>query len=245
MPLDFNSPSNYTGRMAAADVYDPNEFAESRENYRNNRARAASFEALMRRLEPPDMQRQRARVADIEDTQDDMFDLQYREPARTAIRGRLKRREGDLDAVAEQNRYFEHEPMRRDKAGFARQQGDLDAIAEQSRYFTQEPMRRDKEAASLRALRERYTDPALIKAEADIRREAARQYGGIARDQVLTGDREAGATGRAEMGGRMGPPRGELSMSGPRGVAAYAAAQGISIDEAVDQARQLGYVIVD
>lgn len=238
MPLDtLNSPSNYTGRMAAADRYDPEEFAESRENYRQNRARTASFEALMRRLEPPDMQRQRERVANIEDVNDDMYDLHFREPERTEIRGRLKRRQGDLDAVAEQNRYFE-----------------------------QEPMRRDKEAASMRALRSRYTDPAMIKADADYRKElergrsardvagitggsrerteATRQFGDVTGDQVITGDREAGVSGRAELGARMGGAK-TAEIGGPRGLQAYAQANGISLDEAIQQAEALGYQVVD
>jgi hypothetical protein len=248
MPLEtLDSLANWTPRMRWADYYgdDPNEFAASRERGDFHRLRAASMQAALERLQPRSMQRQRERVEDIEDTQNELFDLENFEPELT------RRRQG-IDRI---------------KGEFKREEAEREAGAEQERYFRQRPMREDKEAASMRALRQRYSDPAIIKGQADLQREllrggtardvagitggsrerqeATRQFGDVTGAQVLGGDREAGQTGREELQGRMTPSRGQATISGPRGLQAYADAQGIPLEEAIAQAERLGYVVVD
>jgi hypothetical protein len=148
---------------------------------------------------------------------------------------------------------------------FKRTEEHGDAIAEQDRYFAQEPMREDKERRSFEALRRRYTDPAMVKAEADIERArvqgrtqrdvagitgdsrersaAAGAYGDVAGARVLGGDRAAGPQASEELRGRMAQPGKSISIAGPRGLQAFAQERGISLDEAIEYAEEQGYTI--
>jgi len=236
MPLDtLDSPSNYTGRMAEAsrrrNVYETTDDQIQRD--RRARLSAASMQALMRRADPYG---DAERLEDIGERNDDEYDLEYRMPRRSRLKGDITR----------------DESMR-------------DAGAEQERYFTQEPMREDKQRRSMDALRQRYTDPAIIKAEADLRKEALRgstardvagltgssrerqsatnAYGDLAGDRVLGGDRAAGPPASEELRGRMGAAQRSVGVGGPRGLQAFADANDITLDEAIAYAESQGYTV--
>jgi hypothetical protein len=231
---DLDSPSNYTGRMAEAsrrrNPYETTWGAIERERAaREGSARhAASMMALRRRFDPFEAER----LEDIQSTFDKDYDLEYRVPIRKA---------------------------------FGRTEQHRDVLAEQDRYFAQEPMREDKERRSFEALRRRYVDPAMIKAEADYQREVARgraardvagitgesrertaatgAYGDVAGNRVLSGDRAAGAEAAGELAGRMGPAQRTISIGGARGLQAFADANDISLEEAIEYAESQGYTI--
>jgi hypothetical protein len=236
MPLDtLDSPSNFTGRFAEAsrrrNVYETTDPQIDREN--RWRAKAASMGALMRRFDPYG---DADRLEDIGERNDQEYDLEYRMPRRAQLKGDITR----------------DESMR-------------DAGAEQERYFRQEPMREDKQRRSMDALRQRYTDPAIIKAEGDLRKEALRgstardveglrgssrerqsatnAYGDLAGDRVLGGDRAAGPPASEELRGRMGAAQRSVTVGGERGLQAFADANGISLEEAIDYAESQGYTV--
>ncbi|MGH7343847.1 MAG: hypothetical protein ACREK4_02935 [Candidatus Rokuibacteriota bacterium] len=236
MPLDtLDSPSNFTGRMAEAsrrrNVYETT--ADQIERDRRARLSAASMQALMRRTDPYG---DTDRLEDIGERNDEEYDLEYRMPRRSRLKGDITRDEGLRDAGAEQER-----------------------------YFTQEPMREDKQRRSMEALRQRYTDPAMIKAEADLRREALRgstardveglrgssrerqsatnAYGDLAGDRVLGGDRAAGAPASEELRGRMGAAQRTVPIAGARGLQAFANANDMTLEEAIEYAESQGYTV--